>query len=218
MAREHEYVRQKSERPTGGACDTPAVLNVDVSEAVIWMIALSPVLLVVALWIWAVRRRSATITNRTNALHTAHLGGDGDDMQAAIEDGSDVDARDHVGRTALHYAAGDGRLDSVRALITAGADVDAADSRGEVPLQFAARSWNLPIAEALIAAGAVVDAANEHGNTPLSTAVFESRGRGELIRLLLGAGADPDRKNRHGVSPRSLAHTIANYPVAQFFT
>ena len=56
-----------------------------------------------------------------------------------------------------------------------------------------------------------------HGNTALGTAVFNSRGRGEVIAQLRAAGADPSACNNHGVSPLALARTIANYNVAQFF-
>jgi len=69
----------------------------------------------------------------------------------------------------------------------------------------------------LIDAGAAIDPVDDHGNTPLSNAVFESRGDGQVIQMLLAAGADPHRKNSHGVSPASLAHTISNYDVAKFF-
>jgi len=40
------------------------------------------------------------------------------------------------------------------------------------------------VAKTLLAAGAQVDAVNSYGNTPLFTAIFSSRGRGELIQLL----------------------------------
>jgi len=41
--------------------------------------------------------------------------------------------------------------------------------------------------------------------------------RGGLIALLRSHGADPHAENKHGVSPVSLARTIANYDIAQFF-
>lgn len=49
-----------------------------------------------------------------------------------------------------------------------------------------------------------MDLQDRHGNEPLWTAVFNSRGYGELITLLLAHGAE-------------LARLIANYPAAQFF-
>jgi uncharacterized protein len=58
---------------------------------------------------------------------------------------------------------------------------------------------------------------DRHGNTPLFRAVFESNGRGEIVKMLRAAGANPERENIHGVSPAQLARTIANYDVAQYF-
>ena len=45
-----------------------------------------------------------------------------------------------------------------------------------------------------------------------------SRGNGEVIRLLRAAGADPLAKNAHGNSPLNLARTIASYDVRQYFS
>lgn len=53
--------------------------------------------------------------------------------------------------------------------------------------------------------------------TPLSTAVFNSRGNGGLIRLLRRHGADPWHPNNTGHTPVGAARLIANYDVAQFF-
>jgi len=72
------------------------------------------------------------------------------------------------------------------------------------------------IVKYLLEAGAEVDAKDSFGNTALHRAVFESEGRGEVIKALLDAGADQYVKNNYGVSPRSLAETIANYDVLPF--
>ena len=65
--------------------------------------------------------------------------------------------------------------------------------------------------QALVAAGAA------YGNTPLGTAVFNYRGNGTIIELLLAHGADPDEPNHHGKTPRYLAHLIANTDVRKYF-
>jgi ankyrin repeat protein len=70
----------------------------------------------------------------------------------------------------------------------------------------------------LLTHGAVTEVEDANGNTPLFRAVFDSRGRGDVIALLLRAGADRDHENKHGVTPAQLAATIGNYDVAQFFT
>ena len=58
---------------------------------------------------------------------------------------------------------------------------------------------------------------NSINGSAKATAVFNSRGSGELIELLRRHGADPYRENFHGVSPLGLARDIGNYDVAQFF-
>ncbi|MGW7067122.1 ankyrin repeat domain-containing protein [Streptomyces sp. NPDC054855] len=122
--------------------------------------------------------------------------------------------RDRLGRTAAHYAVVDGNAARLRALLAGGADPEAVDACGWTPLHFAAQAQDPAAAEVLLAAGASVDAVDRQGNTPLWKAVFNSRGEGATIRVLVEAGADPDLVNVHGVSPRSLADRIASYDVA----
>jgi ankyrin repeat protein len=124
---------------------------------------------------------------------------------------------DREGRTSLHYAAAQGDAARVAQLLAEGADPMLRDRQGWTPLHFAAQAYSVDVATKLLEAGAEVDAQDAHGNTPLLRAVFDSRGRGEVIQLLRRRGADPHRTNYHGVSPVQLAETIANYPVAQFF-
>ena len=124
---------------------------------------------------------------------------------------------DVYGRNPLHNATIEGDSASLNALLGAGADPNAQDDNGWAPLHFAAQANAAKMVELLIAAGANVDIRDSNGNTPLSTAVFNSRGSGDVIGLLRRAGADPFIVNAYGVSPLSLARTIANYDVAQFF-
>ena len=98
-----------------------------------------------------------------------------------------------------------------------GTDPNASDLAGDAALHFAARGFRCDVAKALPDAGAWVDPVNLHGNTRLPGAVFESRGRGEMIRLLLARGADRSRRNRHGVPPVECANNIANFDVRQHF-
>ncbi len=124
---------------------------------------------------------------------------------------------DRQGRTSLHYAAPADDADTVATLLADGADPDAADRMGFTSLHFAAQQGATSAAAALLNARAHVDAVNSYGNTPLWTAVFNSRGDGDLIDLLRRHGADPRHANNSGQTPLGLAHLIANYDVAQFF-
>jgi uncharacterized protein len=110
-----------------------------------------------------------------------------------------------------------GSVGAAQHLIEIGSDINAQDRQGFTALHFAAQGFQLDVARLLLAAGASTTVQNIHGNTALWTATFNSRGRGELIIELLARGADPDSLNDSGASPRTLAATIDNYEVAQFF-
>ena len=128
----------------------------------------------------------------------------------------DVDTKDRAGRTALHHAILSGELSAVRWLVANGADPGAKDNECWTPLHYAAQEHRPDIARSLLDGGALVDAADANGNTPLWRAVFDSRGRPEMIQCLLSYGADRTLANQHGVSPLDLAKTIANYDVLRF--
>lgn len=124
---------------------------------------------------------------------------------------------DPSGRTPLHYAALNDDNSQVVELLTLGESPDVADNNGFVPLHFAAQGYAVDATRLLLEACATVDAVNRFGNTPLFVAVYDSRGRGEVIRMLLEHGADPDHANSSGQSPRGLAALISNYEVSQPF-
>lgn len=124
---------------------------------------------------------------------------------------------DSYSRSPLHYAALTNDLPMAEARIAADDDPNLADVHGWTPLHFAAQEGAIGVARVLLAAGADVDRVDEHSNTPLSTAVFNSRGWGDLIELLRQHGADPLRANSSGQTPVGLARLIGNFDVAQFF-
>jgi len=125
---------------------------------------------------------------------------------------------DRAGRTALHYAAGDGDAALVKELLASGMACGVADDSGWTPLHFAAQKSAPQIVQLLLEAGADVDPRDSNGNTPLFKAVFSSRGNGDVIKLLRASGADSNATNANGVSPLTLARTIANFDVRQFFS
>lgn len=139
-------------------------------------------------------------------------------LRAALAQGADPNQRDRDGRPPLIHAALDNRLDAARILLEAGAQVDAQDGLGNSALHYAAQNYHAEMAALLIApGGATVDITDMHGNTPLWRAVFNSQGRGDVIAVLLKAGADSAHRNKSGKTPATLAKTIANYDIAQFF-
>ena len=124
---------------------------------------------------------------------------------------------DREGRSPLHYAAMANRVTETEERLAAGDDPNLGDRLGFTPLHLAAQEGSLEAARVLLDHGATIDAVNAFGNTPLFVAVFNSRGRGDVIALLRGRGADPFLANDSGQTPVKLARSIANYDIGQFF-
>ena len=105
----------------------------------------------------------------------------------------------------------------IASLFESGVDPNAADNLGFTPLHFAAQSQCAEVVLMLVEKGAEIDKKNSVGNTPLGLAIFNYRGDGEVIKILLKAGANPNLQNNAGVSPKTLAQRIGNYDVSKFF-
>src|SRR4051812_40707414 len=95
---------------------------------------------------------------------------------------------DRDGRLPLHHAALVNDAPGVAARIESGDDPNLGDHLGFTPLHLAAQEGSTEAARALLDAGADVDRVNSFGNSPLFVAVFNSRGRGDLIGLLRARG------------------------------
>jgi ankyrin repeat protein len=156
--------------------------------------------------------------NKISELLSAVMSGSLVDVRKAIAQGEQVDSLDRDGRTPLFQAVVDGHMAIVAELIASGANVNAKGKHLETPLHFAAaRQYRVEIAALLLNAGAQVDAQDVHGNTPLFRAVYDCKGSGDMIRLLLAHSADKHLKNKHGVSPASLASSvITDYNLSKF--
>ena len=121
------------------------------------------------------------------------------------------------GLTDLHNIAARGTAVDVQACVDAGADVNEPNRVGYTPLSIAASRGDVGVARALLDAGAEVDSADRTGTTALAAAVLNSKGRGDMITLLLERGADPAKPNNRGQSPLELARRMTSTDVARFF-
>jgi ankyrin repeat protein len=152
-----------------------------------------------------------------SGLLTAIDRNEADTVGRLLREGTDPNLVDSDGRTPLMHAVTQGRDELVNLLLQNKADPDVQDRNGFSALHFAAQDYRAFAGRALLHAGAQVDLKDRFGNTALWRAVFHSRGRGEMIEMLLKSGADRFIKNNSDVSPIDLAQTIANYDIKQFF-
>lgn len=125
---------------------------------------------------------------------------------------------DREGRTELHYCALEGDVPGILWRLDEGDEVGLPDSQGFTPLHFAAQQSQVEATRCLLGAGAPIDPQDQFGNTPLWRAVFNSRGDGSTVELLLKAGADPDIVNSAGVTPRELVRRVGTESVAALFS
>ncbi len=149
-------------------------------------------------------------------LNSAVLAHDLKSIKSILKKSKDIEIKDRAGRTPFLNAVIEDSIAIVQILLDHGANIHIQDKEGWSALHFASQNQSVEMTKLLLEKGSLVDSMDAYGNTPLWRAVFNSRGRGEVIRLLLKAGADKERKNNQGVSPLDLANTIANYDVKQF--
>ena len=121
------------------------------------------------------------------------------EINEAIKNGADVNAKDSSGRTALMYVTGENENAEVTdALLKAGAGVNVKDSDGRTALIYAAWFNKDPdVIDVLVKAGADVKAKDDYGMTALLRAVQYNENP-EVISVLLRSGADVNDKDEDG--------------------
>ena len=118
-------------------------------------------------------------------------------MEALLDAGADVRAKNRRNATALHWAISDPA--KMKLLLLKGADVNAKTVDGRTALHEAAM---LPTGaqqvQLLLEVGADIDARSVLGQTPLFAAAGASAAN---VRLLLDKGADPNARSQTGATP-----------------
>ena len=126
-------------------------------------------------------------------LHDAARAGLIDRVRQLLAEGTTVDARDDMGRTALHWAALSGHADVARALIEHGASARATDKGGREPLLLT--SDYPEVARLLLAAGADPNAESGGITAFQYLALFATP---EVLGALIDAGANLTAKSADG--------------------
>jgi cytohesin len=146
-------------------------------------------------------------------IHDAANAGDLAAVQAQLDAGVDVNARDNHKWTPLTHAAQFGHKDIADLLISKGADVNAKEAKNQItPLHWAAWRGRKEIAELLIAKGADLNTKNKDGGTPLHNAAW--KGHVEIAKLLIVKNADVNAKDVEGQTPLDWAEEEKHKEIA----
>jgi ankyrin repeat protein len=130
----------------------------------------------------------AKIPDTGLALIKAASKGDSGVVEALLDSGADINARDEQNQTALHQAASRGHTAVVQLLLEHGADVNAKNLFGQTPLLMPVYRGFLDTVQALLNAGADIEArSGATGHTPL---LAVSCGPTKVAEALLEEGAD----------------------------
>ncbi len=168
-------------------------------------------------------------TALADPIHDAAMNGNLASVQAELDKGVGVNAKNDYGETPLDMAvwyngetevaallreqggkhgvingaAAGGDIEAVKDFLAAGTDVNTKDGWEWTPLHNAAWWGHKEIVELLLANGAGVNAKNNVGWTPLHMAAIN--GHNEIVGLLVAGGADVNSKNNNGETPTDLA-------------
>ena len=139
-------------------------------------------------------------------LHEAASLGRLEKVQALVQSGASVEARDNERHTPLHLAAQRGHREVVQVLIAAGANINIQNRYQQTPLHLAAQSGHRAVVQTLIAAGAHIEAQDHYyfHETPLHYAA--NRGHREVVQTLIAAGAHIEAQ---GLMNRTPLHRAA---------
>ena len=115
------------------------------------------------------------------SIHKAAEDGNIEAVKQHLAAGTDVNAKNQLGRTPLHAAAYYGHKEIIELLIGKAADVNIKRRGGWTPLHDAAFGSHKEIVQLLIAKGANVNTRNSGGETPLDWAEDKSE-TADLLR------------------------------------
>lgn len=144
------------------------------------------------------------MTSPDQKLLKAATDGRINDMQAALDDGADINARNKKGETALRLSVMNNNIAATLMLVRLNADPNVQNNEGLTPLSRAAgQGFNDILKLLLDIPGIAINLQDNDGNTPLRLASI--RNQTESVRLLLEKGAHPNIQNHEGNTPLNRA-------------
>lgn len=144
----------------------------------------------------------------------AAIQGDLEAVEAALDEGAEVDAVTYEGSTALMVAAFHGNTDVVRTILDRGAAIDKTDPNGRTALIYASSGPHAETVRLLVDKGAEVNhAGHAEGWSALMYAGYS--GHTEVIRVLLDSGADADLEDNDGETALTFAQRNGHAEAAE---
>jgi uncharacterized protein len=130
-------------------------------------------------------------------LHAAAAKGDAAAIAKLKAEGTDLEARDAMGRTAFHVAAFAGKPEVLKALAAAGADMNALEGQAYDAVTIASVANDLVTLKAALEAGnKATNITSPYDGTALIAAAH--LGHHEVVNMLIEAGAPLDHINNLG--------------------
>jgi len=175
------------------------------------VVSLSAIL--AAIW-WIIPTAFSVARRPLNAaLSTAAFKGDVPRVQALLNRGADVNARDQSGEHILGWAARGGSFETLQLLLNQGADVNArhavTNSTALIVAAFYSQKQSVRL---LLVRGANPDVRNWNGHTALMLAA--GGGHLEIVKELLASRADKSISDKNGNTARTLAVANGHHAVA----
>jgi len=122
-------------------------------------------------------------------------------MEALIEMGCNINAKNFQGETVFHCMVAKKNLSCIVTLLSHGADVNATGRNGETPLHIAVRTGDVTIVQALVVFGADLNTCNNVGETPRHIIATNKRiSNQELILYILDTVGAKRCKKAHNLS------------------
>jgi len=158
-------------------------------------------------------KESAPITELNEALLNAAASGQADVVEALLERGANIEAKNNLGATPLIFAAVQGHSRVVKLLLGRGADVNAKTATGITPLIGAASAADADVVQLLLEDGADVSVKDQQGHTALDMA--EATGDTQVYALLRSADKTSGRLSAPVAGSAGPSSALAALPTGQ---
>ena len=150
------------------------------------------------------------------SLHQAISKGNEKCILQYIENGSDLNMKDHKGLTPLLLALKHNQLEIAKILIKHGADIELANKGGRTPLHFAIELGSIELTKAILERNANINAKDKKGMTPLHYASAFDFDNPDMAQLLIANGANLKEVSDLGTTPLHLAAGKGFVNIARF--